>query len=318
MNVAIVGAGVLGTSIGILLRRAGYRIVAVCSRHKRTAQVALEAIGQGEVVGDPGMAAMGADVVLLAVPDAAIPSIAIQVASGGALRRGAVVAHFAGGLPARVLAGVAAAGGWRGSIHPLQTFADVDTAVQALRDSFYFIEGDEEAVEVLRSLVIALEGRPVAIDSTEKAVYHAGAAAASNFLVALVSYARDLLVRAGVPTDVALPALMPLIRGTIANLDAVGLPDALTGPIARGDLGTVRNHIHALRLLPGNTVRPYRILSCLTVQVALAKGSITGEQAEAMLRVLAEGEAPPAAPGAGFGILPDDDGPDALGDPVLG
>ena len=120
LKVAIIGSGVLGTSIGILLRRAGYQILAVCGRHMRSSQLAADLIGEGAVVGDPGLAAMGADIVLLAVPDRALPSVSIQVASGGALRRGAVVAHFAGGLPARVLAGVAAAGASRGSIHPLQ------------------------------------------------------------------------------------------------------------------------------------------------------------------------------------------------------
>jgi len=298
LKVTIVGAGILGTSLGVLLHKAGYEIVAVCSRHMRNARLAAATIGQGEVIGDPGLAAMGADLVLLAVPDRAIPSVSIQVASGGALRRGAVVAHCAGGLPARVLAGVSAAGAHRGSLHPLQTFADVDTALRMLRDTFFFIEGDHEAVEVLRSLVIGIDGRPVTLDGTHKSVYHAGACAASNFLVALAEYARNLLVKAGVPMDVALPALLPLLEGTLANLKEVGLPDALTGPIARGDLGTVRNHIRSLRDLPGNTVRLYRELGRRTVQVAVRKGTLSKERADAMLEVLAEGEYPLAEDGA--------------------
>ncbi len=290
MKVAIIGAGVLGTSLGILLKKAGFTIVAVSSRHHRNATVARDWIGQGEVVGDPGLAAMGADVVVLAVPDRAIPAVSIQVASGGALRRGAVVTHLAGGLPARVLAGVAAAGAFRGSLHPLQTFADVDTAVRMIPDSFFFLEGDPEAVEILRSVVIALEGRPVEIEGSKKALYHAGASAASNFLVSLVEFARGLLVQAGVPPDVALPALLPLVRGTLANLEAVGLPQALTGPISRGDLGTVRSHLQSLKGIPGNAVRLYRELGRRTVQVALGKGTLSKERADQMLDVLAEGE----------------------------
>ncbi len=292
MKVTIVGTGILGTSLGVLLHRAGYQIVAVCGRHKRNAQLAAGTIGAGEVIGDPGLAAMGADIVLLAVPDRAIPSVSISVAAGGALRRGAVVAHLAGGLPARVLAGVEAAGAHCGSMHPLQTFADVDTALRMLRDTFFFLEGDTEAVEVLRSLVIAINGRPVTLEANQKAVYHAGACAASNFLVALVEYARNLLVKSGVPYDVALPALLPLLKGTIANLDAVGLPGALTGPIARGDIGTVRSHINSLRALPGNTVRLYRELGRRTVQLAVRKGTLSAERAGTMLEVLAEGEYP--------------------------
>ena len=290
MKVTIIGAGVLGTSLGCLLRRAGYQIAAVSSRTKRGASQAREVIGEGEVIGDPGLAALGADLVVLAVPDREIPSVAIQVASGGALRRGAVVAHCAGGLPAAVLAGVSAAGGHRGCLHPLQTFADVETAVRSLPDSFFFVEGDPEAVDVLRAVVLAIGGRPVPIDSARKALYHAGAAVASNFVVTLVDYATALLVRAGVPPGEALPALLPLVRGTLRSLETVGLPQALTGPIARGDVGTVQRHLQALRETPGDWVRLYRALGRATVEVARRKGTIDAEQATALLRALAEDE----------------------------
>ena len=94
MKVAIIGAGVLGTSLGVLLRRAGHEIVAVCSRNRRNAQDAANHIGAGVAVGDCGLAAMGADVVILAVPDRAIPAVGIEVAAGGALKRGATVLHL--------------------------------------------------------------------------------------------------------------------------------------------------------------------------------------------------------------------------------
>jgi predicted short-subunit dehydrogenase-like oxidoreductase (DUF2520 family) len=299
MNIAIIGAGVLGTSLAVLLRRAGHSIVAVCSRTHRSAQAAAALIGGTQVVGDCGLAAMGADAVILAVPDRAIPTVAIQVAAGGALKRGAVVVHLSGALPAGVLAGVRAAGGWQGSLHPLQSFADVETAIASLPSSFFFLEGDEEAVDTLRSLVISLEGRPVRIDSASKVLYHAAATAASNYLVTLVDYAAGLMVKAGVPPDVALPALMPLVQGTVRNLDAVGLPDALTGPIARGDAGTVKSHLEALRRAPGDLVRLYVALARKTVEVALRKGKIEREVADQILKMLSEEAAPPPTPSGG-------------------
>ncbi len=286
MKIAIIGAGVLGTALGMLLRRAGYTITAVSSLTVRSAERAVEHIGEGEVIGDPGMAAMGADVVILSVPDRAIPSVAIQVAAGGALRRGAVVAHLAGGLPSGVLSGVTAAGGLRGAMHPLQSFADVDTAMQQLPDSFFFLEGEDEAVEVLRTLVVAIKGRPIALPQGSKALYHAGAAAASNFLVTLIQYAVTLLIRAGVPRDTALPALLPLIRGTVANLESVGLPDALTGPIERGDIGTVKRHLRALESMPGDFVRLYRHLARKTIDIALQKGNVSMDEAGRLLELL--------------------------------
>lgn len=283
LKVAIVGAGVLGTALGVLLRQAGYRISAVSSLNRRSAQAAVQQIGEGEVVGDPAMAALGADIVLLTVPDRAIAGVAIQVTAGGALRNGAIVAHCAGGLSAGILSGVRAAGGHRGAIHPLQSFADIENATRALPRSYYFLEGDARAIEVLRSVVVTIGGRPVEISSGDKALYHAGAAAASNFVVAIVDYAVRLLAAAGVPHEEALPALLPLIRGTVRNLETVGLPEALTGPIARGDLGTVRSHLRALGRSPGDLSRLYRHLARTTVDLALRKGGIDAEQAREML-----------------------------------
>ena len=294
MKVAIVGAGVLGTSLGVLMRRAGYQISAVSSLNRRSAQTAAAHIGDGAVVGDPGMAALGADLVLLAVPDRAIASVAIQVCAGGALRRGAVVAHFAGGLPSGVLSGVVAAGGHRGAMHPLQSFADIDTAVRLLPSTFFFLEGDREAVDVMRSVVVALGANPVEVNPDRKALYHAGAAAASNFVVAVIDYAVTLLERSGVPPHTALPALLPLIEGTLANIATVGLPDALTGPIARGDTGTVQRHLRALEKQPGDLMRLYRHLARTTVGVALRKGTIDKAQAAEILEMLGRPDFPDA------------------------
>lgn len=286
MKVAIIGAGVLGTSLGVLLKRAGYSIVAISSRNRRSAQTAASTIGMGEVVGDPAMAALGADLVLLAVPDRAIAGVAIQVAAGGALRRGAVVAHLSGGLPAGILSGVVAAGGWRGAMHPLQSFADVETALVTLPDTFFALEGDPEAVAVLQSLVVTLGGRPVAMGSGGKALYHAAASAASNFVVALMDYAVELMTRAGVDRDVALPSLLPLVRGTLRNLETLGLPDALTGPIARGDVGTVKRHLRALEDLPAPLSTLYRELARRTLGISEAKGQLDDEARAQFRRLL--------------------------------
>jgi predicted short-subunit dehydrogenase-like oxidoreductase (DUF2520 family) len=298
VKIAIVGAGVLGTSLGLLLQRSGHTLVALCSRSKRRARAAASHLGGVEVVGDPGLAAMGADIVLLAVPDREIEGVASQVVAGGALRRGAVVAHFAGGLPSSLLDAVHSVGASRGALHPLQTFADVDTAVRLLPETFFCVEGDPAAVAVLRGLVTGIGGQVVTLSPDRKALYHAGAVAASNFVVTLVDFAVGLLVQAGVPPAEALPALLPLLRGTVTNLEVVGLPGALTGPIARGDALTLEGHMEALRSAPGDLVRLYRELARKNVELALRKGSLDGAQAQRILDVLREDDAP-GAPGAG-------------------
>jgi predicted short-subunit dehydrogenase-like oxidoreductase (DUF2520 family) len=290
MNIAVIGAGLLGTSLAVLLQRAGHKITAICSRTHRSAAAAASMIPGARIVGDCGLAAMGADAVLLAVPDRAIAMVSIQVSAGGALKRGAVVAHHSGALPAGILAGVRAAGGWQGCMHPLQSFASVENAMASLPNSFFFLEGDEEAVDVLRNLVISLEGRPVRIDSGAKSLYHAAACVASNYLVTLADYAATLMMLAGVPSDVAMPALLPLVQGTVKNLETMGLPDALTGPIARGDVGTVKNHLEALRRAPGDLVRLYVALARKTVEVALRKGKIGRGPADSLLALLSDDE----------------------------
>ena len=302
MKVTIIGAGVLGTSLGLLLRRAGHDIAAICSLNRRSAQEAASHIGGCDVVGDPGLAAMGADVVILAVPDRTIPSVAIEVAAGGALKRDAAVIHLAGGLPAGILSGVRAAGGYRGAMHPLQSFASIDAAVRTLPDTFFFLEGDAPALEVMKALVADLDGRPVTIDAGNKALYHAAAAVASNFLVTLMDFAVTLLSKAGVSRETALEALLPLIRGTVGNLEDVGLPAALTGPIARGDVGTVRRHLRALQMLPSEMGKLYRHMARKTIEVARRKGTLDQAGGESLLDLLAEFEEPFAGPDEDLGV----------------
>ena len=305
MKVTIIGAGVLGTSLGVLLRRAGYEIAAVCSLNRRSAQEAVACIGAGEVVGDAGLAAMGADIVILAVPDRAIPAVGIEVAAGGALKRGASVLHLAGGLPAGILSGVRAAGGHRGAMHPLQSFANIESAVRMLPDTFFFLEGDERALEAMRALVMALGGRAIYIAARDKALYHSGAVVASNYLVTLVDFAVTLLAQAGVARETALQALLPLIKGTVANIESVGLPDALTGPIARGDLGTIRRHLRALSDLPGELSKLYRHLARKTIEVARRKGSLAQEDADQLLVLLDSFESPMREPDLDIDVDPE-------------
>lgn len=288
MKIAIVGAGVIGTSLGLLLQRAGHTLTALASRTKRRAQAASALLGGVEVVGDPGLAVLGADVALLAVPDRAIEDVVAQLVAGGALRRSAVVAHLAGGLPAEILAPVRSVGAFAGALHPLQTFASVETAVRLLPETYFFVEGDDPAVEVLQSLVVTLGARSLPLAPGRKSLYHAGAVAASNFVVTLVDFAVRLLVMAGVPAEEALPALLPLLKGTLANLESVGLPGALTGPIARGDVPTVERHLDALGAAPGNLLRLYRELARKTVEVAEAKGGLSEAQADRLRHLLRE------------------------------
>src|SRR5204863_9917097 len=134
--------------------------------------------------------------------------------------------------------------------------------------------GDGALVAQLDRLVELLGGTPLHLRAEEKTLYHAAATIASNYTVTLAALAADLLVREGIAPDAnaALGHLIPLLRGTIDNLDTLGLPDALTGALARGDAGTVARHIEALQACAPDTAQLYRHLARLTLPLATEKG----------------------------------------------
>ena len=130
-----------------------------------------------------------------------------------------------------------------GTLHPLVSFADPRVAVEALKEVAFGIEGDEPARAVAKRIVRALGARAVFLEAENLALYHAGAVMASNYVVALADTAQTLLVAAGVPPEQALPALIPLLTSVVHNLAQLGLPGALTGPVERGDVSSVEQHL---------------------------------------------------------------------------
>lgn len=186
-----------------------------------------------------------AHLVLIATPDAAIVDAASSLASQDAIGPEQVVLHLSGLLDRTALSSLAPTGAGLGSIHPLQTIADPLTAPSRLRGSFAGVEGDERAVREAESLATSLGMIPVRLTSEGKPSYHAGAVFVSNFVVALAGVAERLARGAGVPADEAIRLYLPLLRGAVANLDA-GPAAALTGPILRGDTGTIAAHLAVL------------------------------------------------------------------------
>lgn len=285
-NVAIIGAGVVGTSLGYLLRKGGWRIVGVASRTMRSARKAVEYIGEGTASLRSAEVARRADVVLITTSDGAIEETCRRIAADRGFRPGAVVLHTCGALPSLILKSARANGASIGSLHPLQSLASVGEAIKRLPGSYFCIEGDKRAVGVARQIVALLDGREITIRTRKKAIYHAGASVASNFLVATVAFGRDLLQAAGVPAEESLKALMPLVRGTVENIEALGIPDALTGPISRGDTDIVERHLRALSHVAQEKTSLYTELGRYTVSVARQKGTLNDRAASEILSLL--------------------------------
>ncbi len=284
MPFAIVGAGKLGTALAVLLSRASYPFVGAVNRTLASAQSACDAAGAGTASTDAADVLSGAELVFITTPDDAIGTVCAELAPH--LPEGAVVAHCSGALPSSVLAPAGAAGSHVGSLHPLQTLATVEQAVELLPGSYCCIEGDPEAVDVLEGVARAIGARPLVIATESKALYHAAAVMACNYLVTLQDAAVRLGTAAGLDGVEFLRALMPLVRGTVHNLEKVGLPNALTGPIERGDVETVRRHLDAIDRHAPEALRLYKLLGRNTVDLAARKGTIDGNTAERLLKLL--------------------------------
>ncbi len=208
-------------------------------------------------------------IVILAVPDDRLHEVAQGLAGAGAPPAGCSVLHLAGALTTDVLAPLHAVGYAVGSLHPLQTVADPWSGGERLMGSAYALAGEPAALAAGKRLVRVLRGHPIVIPPTRRPLYHAAAVFASNYFVALVAAAARLLTEAGVPEGEAIPAVLPLVRGTLENLEQLGVAAALTGPIARGDVDTVR--LHLARLSPGERAL-YSALGLEALRLARAAG----------------------------------------------
>lgn len=191
-------------------------------------------------------------IVILAVPDHALSEVAHDLALGGSSPAGCVALHLSGALSTDPLAPLHMAGYAVGSMHPLMAVADPWLAADRLMGIAFALSGERPAITAARRIVSALDGLPLVIPAMQRPLYHAAAVMASNYLVALTGAAVRMLGQAGVDSDEALRALLPLLRGTMDNIAQLGVPAALTGPIARGDVDTVR--LHLARLSPGDRV----------------------------------------------------------------
>jgi len=173
-----------------------------------------------------------------------------------------------------------------GAFHPLQTFASVKQAIDNIAGSTFAVEAEEPLLSTLKEMATALDGHWIELKSSDKVIYHAAAVVACNYLVTLVKLATDLWGTFDVPQDEATRALLPLLRGTINNIENVGIPKCLTGPIARGDTGTIKKHIDALERAAPSVLTTYCELGRQAIPIALAKGRINEQRAEEMQAIL--------------------------------
>lgn len=287
-KIAIIGAGKVGSALAILLKDRGYNICGVASRTLKSAESLASRVGSKSFE-KPEEAVEGADLVFITTPDREIENVSRYLADRGAIANGQIIAHTSGAHSSDYLAGVRENGGFAISIHPLQSFADVATAMENLPGSYFALEGDPKAMSLSRRIVEDLKGKAFYIEAKDKALYHAAACIASNYLVSIIHFSTGLYEKFGLSRKEAYKALLPLIQGTINNIEKVGPVQALTGPVARGDITTIEGHLPALACVGREEENLYRVLGSYTVRIAIEKGSIDRQQAQDMIKLFGEG-----------------------------
>jgi predicted short-subunit dehydrogenase-like oxidoreductase (DUF2520 family) len=252
----------------------------VATSNPATAQKAAEATGSEGHSDSPSEIARSGEIVFITTPDDFIESVCVEISEQDGFQQDSVVIHCSGALSSEILAPARACGARVASLHPLQSFASADQAVSLMPGSFCTVEGDENALSIVRKIAEDLGGIVLEITAEKKTLYHAAAVAASNYLVTLIHLALELDRAAGLDSDTSLNALLPLIKGTLDNIGKKGIPDALTGPIARGDVETVSAHLKAMGKDTPGLLPLYRCLGLYTIDIARIKGTISKDTAD--------------------------------------
>jgi predicted short-subunit dehydrogenase-like oxidoreductase (DUF2520 family) len=276
----IIGAGKVGQTLARLWVQAGYTIGAVYNRTPAPAEHLARHV-HATAVATAQEVVERADLILLTVPDDAIESVAKQLAASHLAGKGVI--HTSGAADKQVLSALAAQGAMTGSLHPAYPFADVEAAVQGLAGATFALEAEDDTLVFwLTEMVQALNGVVLRIPPGGKALYHAALVIASNYAVTLYAAAERLLLTLSEDRAAVDGALNALVGATVSNLRTQGIPDALTGPLVRGDVGTIASHLTTLEEQDEQLAKVYRDLARLTFPILPARG-ISTEAIESLL-----------------------------------
>ena len=282
LKVGFIGAGIVGSALAQLLSSKGCRTIAVSSRNISSAENLAKAIGGCRVFDTNQEVADAAELVFITIPDDAIAPVAAQVN----WRHGQSVVHCSGAESTEALESVRKQGARVGVAHPLQTFAGIRQAMANIPGSTFSLEAEEPLLSTLKELVTAIGGDWIEIKAGDKVAYHAAAAIVSNYTITLMKLAADLWQTFSVPPEKTIKAMLPLMRGTLDSIESVGIPHCLTGPIARGDTGTIKKHLDTLQKVAPAILPAYKELGRQTIPIALAKGRINEQQAQELRSLL--------------------------------
>ncbi|KPA13444.1 NADP oxidoreductase coenzyme F420-dependent [Candidatus Magnetomorum sp. HK-1] len=279
INYAIIGCGRLGSNLAFYLKKAGHKVMGISTRHIKSVQSVNKFIQAKVIDTEPWKVTLSANVIFITTPDDLIEKTCQQLIDHNGLKPNTTIYHCSGSLSSNVLSVAKKIGSHVGSFHPLQSFPIPHIEPNPFEDIYISVEGDPFAVELGKKLVADLNAKDVVISTNGKKLYHAAAVVASNYLVTLLDMAKQLNMEAGISENLALTVLKPLIHGTLKNIEKQGIPKALTGPISRGDIQTVQDHIQNIQQLLPEFLKLYQTLGIQTIPIAKAQKNISNETA---------------------------------------
>jgi predicted short-subunit dehydrogenase-like oxidoreductase (DUF2520 family) len=266
------------------LRRGGYDVAAVVDSSPETLRKNITYTG-GKSYTDIGQLALSADCFLITTGDDQIEDACRRLDKH--IHPSSVVLHMSGVGSLSMLDAAKRAGAKVGSIHPLQTFSDVEGAVRNLPGSFFGVTVDPSLTTWADGFVRSLGGIPFFVADEDRPLYHAAACVVSNYFVALLAMAEKMYGLLGLSEEEAKKAFWPLLTATMGNIDQKGVVSSLTGPIARGDLGTLKKHMESMETRIPELLPLYKSLGQMTAHVAERQGRLEEEKI-AMIKSLLE------------------------------
>lgn len=285
LRTGIVGVGRAGSAVGAALQRAGHTVVAahaISDESRTKADALFPQATQTDVAG----VFAAADLILLSVPDDVLPDLVAGVAATGGARPSQLVVHCSGRYGLTVLAPLTAEGLIPFALHPAMTLTGTSVDLQRLSGAPFAITAPDAVRPMAEALVVEMGGEPIWVPEDARATYHAALTHAANHLVTLIADAMQLLTEAGIEDSARL--LGPLVNAALDNVLRTG-DAALTGPVSRGDAGTVQAHLEVLSDEPG-LHRAYLAMARRTADRALASGRLSATQGATLLALLATDE----------------------------
>lgn len=288
LRVGFIGAGKVGTTMGIYLKHNSFDIYGYYSRNYQSAKNAASLTNSKAAV-ELGDVVENSEILFITTNDDEISKVCDRLIEEKLINESKIVIHMSGAASSRILQELKERDCYIYALHPLQSFANIEKGVKDLKNTVFSLEGDKERIEDIENILKTTGNEYFIIEAEEKALYHVTACVVSNYLVSLLDYGLSIFEAIGIDKDKGFKALNPLIQGSIENIHDLGTTKALTGPIARGDIKTIKNHIEALENIDPKWLHMYKSLGLATIDVAVKEKLIDKEKIEELKKILKEG-----------------------------